>query len=125
MLAGFREIREFLNIQVPAFESTIKVQKRIPKPAKQPNQPISLPKQLQTTLRASRVVPFVAEPTMQLSKNSSSTKSIFSKKSSLPPLPVTEQLTELDEPEIVTILLKPFGNLSELLKKYLAGRLVA
>jgi hypothetical protein len=41
VLAGFREIREFLNIQVPALASTIRVKERVPGAAKQPNQPIS------------------------------------------------------------------------------------
>jgi hypothetical protein len=44
VLAGFREIKEFLNIQVPALTSTIRVKERVPSAAKQPNQLISLPK---------------------------------------------------------------------------------
>jgi hypothetical protein len=37
VLTGFREIGEFLNIQVPAPGSTIRVQEGIPGLAKQPN----------------------------------------------------------------------------------------
>jgi hypothetical protein len=46
VLASFREIREFLNIQVPALASTIRVKERVLSATKQLNQPISLPKQL-------------------------------------------------------------------------------
>jgi hypothetical protein len=48
-------------------------------------------------------------------------KSIFTKKST-PPLALTESRTDPDEPEIVTILSKPFGTLRD---KYLTRRLVA
>ncbi len=41
VLAGFREIGVFLNIQVPAPATTIRVQERVPNAAKQPNQPVS------------------------------------------------------------------------------------
>jgi hypothetical protein len=121
VLAGFREIREFLNIQVPAPASTIRVKERVPGAAKQPNQPVSPPKQLQTTPRGSRTVPLLTEPSMQPPKKSSPKKSIFTKKST-PPLALTESRTDLDEPEIVTILSKPFGTLGD---KYPAGRPVA
>ena len=46
VLTGFKEIGEFLNIQVPALASTIRVQERVPGAAKQLNQPVSSLKQL-------------------------------------------------------------------------------
>jgi hypothetical protein len=58
---------------------------------------------------------------MQPPKKSSPKKSIFTKKST-PPLALTESRTDPDEPEIVTILSKPFGTLGD---KYPIGRLVA
>jgi hypothetical protein len=58
---------------------------------------------------------------MQPPKKSSPKKSIFTKKST-PPLALTESRMDLDEPEIVTILLKPFGTIRD---KYPARRPVA
>jgi hypothetical protein len=75
VLTSFREIGEFLNIQVPALGSTIRVQEGILRLAKQPNQLTSPLKQLHTTPQASRVVPLLTEPAMQPPKKLSLKKS--------------------------------------------------
>jgi hypothetical protein len=49
---------------------------------------------------------------MQPPKKSSPKKSIFTKKST-PPLTLTDSRTDLDEPEIVTILSKPFSIMGD------------
>jgi hypothetical protein len=125
VIAGFREISEFLNIRVPAPGSTTTAKKATPRPAKQPKQPVSPPKELPATPRAARVVPLPAASA--ISKPQPPKKS-FTPPPPPPPIRARARalvLAEQDEPEMVTIESKPFATSLALAKQYPPGRTIA